>query len=158
MDRGGAASPTGPPPMTAIGRPFFPPMHPAPAATACSLSVFLLIWKYRAAATADQPSDDLLGLSAPRFDGGIGLGRAAFGARAAVLAEIGEERLHAVEPGGIDHRPTGPAHADEAGVAQPVEMKGEGVGREPERGRHLTRGGRPARRAPAAGIRRADCL
>ena len=49
---------------------------------------------------------------------------------AAVIREIGEQRIHGVEVRRVDHRAAVTANRDETGIAQPVEMERQRVRRE----------------------------
>jgi hypothetical protein len=60
-------------------------------------------------------------------------GRARFGdPLATVLSEEGNQAIHHIKAGGIDHRTAIAADSDKAGKAEPVEMKRERVGGEVE--------------------------
>ena len=60
-------------------------------------------------------------------------GWCAWSTAAAIVGEISDQRVHRLEPGRIDHRAALAAHRDDAGDPQPVEMKGQRVGRETKR-------------------------
>src|SRR5215467_2327236 len=61
-------------------------------------------------------------------------------ARAAIFGEIAEQRVHGVIARGIDHRSALPPNRDQSRLPQAVEMKGERVGRKPDRGGDLSGG------------------
>jgi hypothetical protein len=53
---------------------------------------------------------------------------------AAIIGEIADQRVHRFELGRIDHRAALAAHGDKTGGPQPIEMKGQRVRCEIERG------------------------
>src|SRR5688572_22617259 len=107
-----AARPTGPAPMMATGSSF---------RGSCGFTADLLAvsWYCRRACNR-----------------GTGFRRAA----AAIRGEIGEQRVHGLVARGIDERPSLAPHADEPGLAQPVEVEGKRVRGQRERRRDLARG------------------
>jgi hypothetical protein len=60
-------------------------------------------------------------------------------AGAALFGEEADQRVHGVVARRVDHRAAVAAHGHKTGLAQPVEMKREGVGRQAERRRDLAR-------------------
>jgi hypothetical protein len=77
---------------------------------------------------------------------------------ATVLGEIGEQRVHGVEPRRIDHRAAAAPHGHKAGLAQPVEMKRQRVRWKPKPcGDFAGRQARPGPPAPAGDRCRAGC-
>lgn len=61
-------------------------------------------------------------------------------AGAALVGQKAEKIVHRIEPRGIDHRAALAAHGDERGMAQAVEVKGQGIGCETKFGRDLACG------------------
>src|SRR5271169_1292275 len=58
---------------------------------------------------------------------GLALLRAAL---AAIIGQVAEQHIHGVEPRGVNHRAALAPDGDESGLAQAIEMEGQGVRRE----------------------------
>jgi hypothetical protein len=59
---------------------------------------------------------------------------------ATVLREEGNKAVHRLEASRVDHQATVATHADKSRHAQPIEVKGQRVGREPQPFSHMAGG------------------
>jgi hypothetical protein len=78
-----------------------------------------------------SPSGQGFGALMRRFAGGSR--RARRRAATAIFSQIAKQRIHSVEPRGIDHRSAIAAYGDQSGFTKPIEMEGQGIWRKPER-------------------------